>query len=167
MIAGQGAVAASGAHPSKASAYFDLILGILLILLGIRKIRKDDSGPDKNRFAGESKSTGAQFIKYMFLGFGMFVINFTTTELVFTAGKDIGLSSASIFDKLIVIVILTIITLIVVEIPILIYFTMPKRSEEILGTLNIWMQKSIKYLMAGIMFLFGIYLLVKGIGVLF
>jgi len=72
---------------------------------------------DKNRFTeDESKSTGSQFIKYMLLGFGMFVINFTTAILVFAAEKDIGLSSAPVTDKLIVIAILTVITLLVVEI---------------------------------------------------
>lgn len=158
MIVGQGASVASGEPPSKTSGYFDIILGILLILFGIRRIRKEDSGPDKNKFGSDkSKSTVSEFIKYMLLGFGMFVINFTTTVLVFAAGKDIGLSIAPIIDKLIVILILTIITLIVVEIPLLIYLTMAKRSEKILGALNVWMQKNSKYLMAGIIFLFGIY----------
>jgi len=168
IILGKGAVIASSKPPSVTSAYFDSALGILLILLGIwRIIKKGDGSPDENRFGGKSKSAISDFIKYMVLGLGMFAINFTTTVLVFASGKDIGISSASLTDKLIVVIILTIITLLVVEIPLLIYFTMPKRSEKLLGALNVWMQKNSRYLMAAVMFVFGIYLMVKGVRVLF
>jgi len=167
-LVSKGATLATKTHPSTASAYFDIILGILLILFGIRRIRKEDKGPDKNRFTEDgSKSAVNRFIKYLILGFGMFIINFTTTVLVFAAGKDIGLSTAPIFDKLIVIIILTIITLLVVEIPLLVYVIAPKTANKLLEPLNIWMQKNGKYLMAAIIFVFGIYLLIRGIGVLF
>jgi len=168
MLLGKGAAVASSKPPSVTSAYFDLAIGILLILLGIwRIIKKSDGSPDESRFGGKSKSAASDFIKYMILGLGMFTINFTTTVLVFAAGKDIGISSAGITDKIIVVIILTLITLLVVEIPLLIYFTMPKRSEKLLGALNVWMQKNSRYLMAAVMFVFGIYLAVKGLGVLF
>jgi len=169
ILLGKGAAAvAAGKPPSAASAYFDLALGIALILFGIRRVaKKGDDTPDKTRFVGKSKSAISDFIKYMILGLGMFTINFTTTVLVFAAGKDIGISGTGLTDQLIVIVILTVITLLVVEIPLLIYFTMPERSEKILEPLNRWMQKNSRYLMAAIIFVFGIYLIVKGIGVLF
>ncbi|MGZ7066889.1 MAG: GAP family protein [Methanobacterium sp.] len=167
VFVSKGAVIATGGQPSITSAYFDTILGILLILFGIRRIRTDDKGPNKKRFAGEeSKSTLSEFIKYMILGFLMFVINFTTTILVFAAGKDIGLSPVPLVDKLIVIVILTIIALIVVEVPLLVEFLFPKTANRLLEPVNKWMQKNGKYLMAAIIFIFGIYLLWKGLMVL-
>ncbi len=168
VFVSKGAVIATGGQPSETSAYFDILLGILLLLFGIRKIRAGDKGPDKNRFAGdESKSGLGEFIKYMILGLGMFVINFTTTILVFAAGKEIGLSTAPLIDKLIVIIILTIITLIVVEIPLLVAIIFPKTANKLLEPINRWMQKNGKYLMAAIIFVFGIYLLAKGFGILF
>jgi hypothetical protein len=154
-------------HPSVISAYLDLALGILLILLGIRRIVKKVTGPDKDKFIQKSKSGVSDFIKYMFLGIGIFVINFKSTILVFAASKDIGLSSAGFADKLAVIIILTVITLLVVEIPLVIYFTMPESSEKLLGALNIWMQKNSRYLVAAVLFFFGIYLMVRGIIVIF
>ena len=156
-------VLTTGTHSSTASVYFDIILGILLILLGIRRARKEDKDPDKDKFKEDASiSAGKAFIKSMIFGFGLFIINFTTTILVFAAGKDIGLSAAPIFDKLIVVVILTIITLLVVEIPLLIYILVPKTANKLLEPVNIWMQKNGKYLMAAIFFVFGIYLLIKG-----
>ncbi|HEX3013937.1 MAG TPA: GAP family protein, partial [Methanobacterium sp.] len=116
---------------------------------------------------GKSKSAVSDFIKYMILGLGMFTVNFTTTVLVFAAGKDIGISSASITDKVTVVIVFTLITLLVVEIPLLVDFSMPRRSEKVLGLLNVWMQKNSRYLMAAVMFVFGIYLMIKGIRVLF
>lgn len=154
-------------HPSVASAYLDLVFGILLILLGIRRIVKKGNGPDKDRFIQKSKSAISNFIKYMLLGLGIFTINLKTTILVFAASKDIGISSAGLTDKLTVIIILIVITLLVVEIPLLIYFTMPESSEKLLGALNIWVRKNSRYLIAAVLFFFGIYLMVKGIGVLF
>jgi len=44
---------------------------------------------------------------------------------------------------------------------------MPKTAHKILEPVYIWMQKNGKYLMAAIIFVFGIYLLAKGIGILF
>lgn len=168
IILGKGAEIASGKPPSLTSAYFDVILAILLILLGIRKIVKEDKGLDKSRFKGDKPlSAGKSFVESLLFGLGLFVINFTTTLLVFAAGKDIGLSPAPLVDKLLVIIILTIITLIVVEIPLLVYLLLPKTANKLLEPVNIWMQKNGKYLMAAILFIFGIYLLVKGAGVLF
>ena len=168
ILLGKGVAVASNKPPSVASAYFDLTLGVLLILLGIWRIaKKGHGGPDKGRFGGESKSTASDFIKYMILGIGMFVINFTTTVLVFAAGKNIGISGAGAVDKVAVVIILTLITLLVIEIPLLIYFTMPERSEKILGPINVWMQKNGRYLMAAVIFAFGIYLILKGSWVLF
>ncbi|MGB9978732.1 GAP family protein [Methanobacterium sp.] len=168
VLLGKGAAVASSKHPSVTSAYFDLALGILLILLGIgRIVKKGSGGPNESRFGGKSKSPASDFIRYMILGLGMFTVNFTTTVLVFAAGKDIGVSSAGITDKVTVVIILTLMTLLVVEIPLLIYFTMPERSEKLLGVLNTWMQKNSRYLMAAVMFVFGIYLMLKGSWVLF
>ncbi|MEN4018215.1 MAG: GAP family protein [Methanobacterium sp.] len=168
VFVSKGAVIASGTMPSTTSAYFDIVLAVLLILLGIRRTRKEDKGPDKDKFKEDASPSAVKgFIKSMGFGFGLFVINFTTTILVFAAGKDIGLSPAPLFDKLIVIIALTIITLLVVEIPLLIYILMPKTANKALAPVNIWMQKNGKYLMAAIFFVFGIYLLVKGAGVLF
>lgn len=168
ILLGKGVAVAASKPPSAASAYFDLALGIALILFGMRRVaKKGDDAPDESRFGGKSKSAVSDFIKYLILGLLMFTINFTTTVLVFAAGKDIGISGAGVADQLIVIIVLTIITLLVVEIPLLIYFTMPERSEKILQPLNKWMQRNSRYLMAAIIFIFGIYLMVKGIGVLF
>ncbi len=165
---GKGAEVATGKPPSLISAYFDIILAVLLIILGVRKIVKEDKGLDKSKFSGDKPlSAGKSFIESMIFGLGLFVVNFTTTILVFAAGKDIGISPAPVVDKLVVIVILTIITLIVVEIPLLIYVIFPKTANKFLEPVNIWMQKNGKYLMAAILFVFGIYLLSKGAGVLF
>ncbi len=165
---GKGVTVASNKPPSVTSAYIDLAIGIFLILLGIWRINKKGSdAPDKGRFGGKSKFAVSDFIKYMILGLGMFTVNFTTTILVFAEGKDIGISSAGITDKVTMVIVLTLITLFVVEIPLLVYFTMPKRSEKLLNVLNVWMQKNSRYLMAAVMFAFGIYLMVKGVRVLF
>ena len=167
-LVAKGASIATGSHPSTASAYFDVILALILILIGIRRVVKEDKGPDEDRFKQDKPiSASKSFIEAMIFGFGLFVINFTTTILVFAAGKDIGLSSAPLLDKLIIIVILTIITLLVIEVPLLVYVLVPKTANKLLEPLKIWMQKNGKYLMAAIFFVFGIYLLIKGLTVLF
>ena len=164
IAASQMTVSIIGMHSQKASGGFDFVLGAVLIFLGFRRItKKKEAQEDKNKLKEEkNQSAIASFFRYMIFGFVMFTVNFTTTVLVFAAGKDIGLSLTGLAGKLMATAILTVITLLVVEIPLAIYFLFPKTAGKILDPLNVWMKKNENYLIAVLIFVFGFYLLVKG-----
>lgn len=159
LVLGAG-IANSSSHPNPILAGIDLILGILLIIMGIHRIFIPQKSP-KHRFKGEGTvvSGTTVFLKGLMFGFVMFLINFSTTLIVLEAGKLISTSSADLMGKLIVTTILVLITLIVCEVPLLIYFLFPSRANKILSKVNIWMQKNGHILMGLVILAIGLYLL--------
>lgn len=147
-------------HPNPVLAAVDLILGAILLLMGIIRIFRPQKSP-KHRFSGEhtDASSFIVFLKGMSFGFVMFLINFSTTIIVLEAGKIISTSTAPTSGKVMVTVILILITLLVCEIPLLIYFLLPENSERILSKINVWMQKNGHILMGIVILAIGLYLL--------
>jgi len=147
-------------HPNPILAAFDLILGAVLLLLGIMRIFRPQKSP-KHRFSGEHPEASGLvvFVKGMSFGFVMFLINFSTSIIVLEAGKIISTSLAPTSGKALAIVILVLITLLVCEIPLLIYFLLPQSSERILSKINVWMQKNGHILMGLVILAIGLYLL--------
>jgi threonine/homoserine/homoserine lactone efflux protein len=157
-------ITSSSPKPNPILAAVDVLLGILLLIFGLRRIFKAQKSP-KNRFQGDTKHNSkiVQFIKGLSFGFGMFLINFSTTIIVLAAGKEIGASSADLVGKLIVITILTLITLLVCEIPLLMYILFPEKANNVLSKVNKWMQRNGHYLMGIVIVIIGIYLLWIGL----
>jgi hypothetical protein len=153
-------VTSTSHKPDPILALIDVLLGIFLLILGFRGIFKAQKPTTKN-FLGDSKKTSTitQFIKGLSFGFGMFLINFSTTIIILEAGKQIGSSSVDIYGKLIVIIILILITLLVCEIPLLIYLIFPEKANNILSRVNKWMQKNGHYLMGIVLVIIGLYLM--------
>ena len=72
---------------------------------------------------------------------GLFAVNLITTILVFFSSNQIAASDVNLIGKAISLVLLVIITLLMVEIPILICFLLPQNADKILTKLNVWIQK--------------------------
>ena len=68
----------------------DILLGIILFLAGIKRIFQAQKSPTR-LFHGDdkSKSNLVFFIKGVSYGFGLFLINFSTSIIVLEAGKEI------------------------------------------------------------------------------
>lgn len=147
-------------HPNPLLAAIDLILGVILLIMGIIRIFRPQKSP-KHRFNGDHPDASGfmVFLKGVSFGFLMFLINFSTTIIVLEAGKIISTSTAPATGKGIATVILILITLLVCEIPLLIYFLLPERSERILSKINVWMQKNGHILMGIVILAIGLYLL--------
>lgn len=142
----------------------EVLLGIVLLLLGIKRILQAQKSP-KNRIQDfdKQKSNLVVFIKGLSFGFGLFLINFSTSIIVLEAGKEIGASSFGIIGKSIVIMILIIITLLVCEIPLLMYLLYPAKAIKILSKVNKWMQKNGHILMGTVLIVIAIYLITIGL----
>ena len=142
----------------------DILLGIILFLAGIKRIFQAQKSPTR-LFHGDdkSKSNLVFFIKGVSYGFGLFLINFSTTIIVLEAGKEIGASSVDLIGKLTVVIILTIITLLVCEVPLLMYFAYPEKANNILSKVNKWMQTNGHILMGVVILVIGVYLIWIGL----
>jgi hypothetical protein len=159
FILGNG-VSTTTTHPKPILAAIDLILGVILVVMGIIRIFRPQKSP-KHRFNGEhtDSSTLIVFVKGLSFGFVMFLINFSTTIIILEAGKLIATSPVAITGKMLVSVIIILITLLVCEIPLIIYFLLPGSSERILSRINVWMQKNGHILMGLVILAIGLYLL--------
>lgn len=157
-------ITSATSQPNPILAGIDIVIGILLLILGIRRISQPQKSPT-NRFGGGGKSSSGvgMFVKGFSFGFIMFLINFSTTILVLEAGKIIGSSPADLFGKSMVIIILTIITLLVCEVPLLIYLLFPQKANNVLSKVDEWMQKNGHYLMAAVIIAIGAYLVYIGL----
>lgn len=159
FVLGNG-ISSESPHPNPLLAAIDLILGVILLVMGIIRIFRPQKSP-KHRFNGEhpDSSSFLVFLKGLSFGFVMFFINFSTTLIVLEAGKLIATVSVPITGKVIVSVILILITLLVCEVPLLIYFLLPSRSEKLLSKINVWMQKNGHILMGLVILAIGLYLI--------
>lgn len=97
------------------------------------------------------------------LAIGLFALNLITTILVFFASNQIAISNVNWMDKIISLLILVIITLLLVEIPLIICFLFPQKADTILSKLNGWIQKNGHYLTASLTIIIGIYILLNGL----
>jgi len=152
-------VTSTSHKPNPILAIIDVLLGIFLLILGFIRIFKTPKQKTKSLIENNKKtSTAMQFLKGLSFGFGMFLINFSTTIIILDAGKQIGSSSVGIYGKLIIVIILILVTLLVCEIPLLMYFLFPKKANNILSRVNKWMQKNGHYLMGIVILIIGLYL---------
>ncbi|UTB33743.1 MAG: GAP family protein [Methanobacterium sp. ERen5] len=159
FVLGNG-VSSGSSHPNPLLAAIDLILGVILLVMGIIRIFRPQKSP-KHRFSSEHPDSSSLLVFFKGLSFGlvMFFINFSTTLIVLEAGKLIATESAPITGKVTVSLILILITLLVCEVPLLIYFLLPGSSDKILSKINVWMQKNGHILMGVVILAIGLYLL--------
>lgn len=165
ILIGLGVVSTgSESHPTKMS--IDLVIGAILAILGLRSfISRDQSnkgGIFKYLEASEGAINLSIFGKFYLAGFVLFLFNTSTDVLVLAAGKEMGLAYADLLGVVIATIILTIITLLVVEIPIALYLIMPDRFQKILQPLNGWIAKNGHYLSGLMLLAIGGYLVIKG-----
>jgi len=145
-------------------AGIDIVFGILLLVLGIKRIFQSEN-VHKQRFQGIGKKSSNLkiFMEGLSFGFGMFLINFSTTIIILEAAKEIAISQVDLMGKLIIVIILMFITLIVCEIPLGLYLLFPEKANNILSNVNKWMQKNGHYLMGVVILVIGIYILWMGL----
>ena len=84
--------------------------------------------------------------------------------LVLDAGWKMGLADASAFNNVIAIIAIMLITLVIVEIPLVLFFIVPKATAKAMVSLKVWLAKY-GNLVTGIFFIIlGIILLNSGFG---
>jgi threonine/homoserine/homoserine lactone efflux protein len=159
----------SGHSDQGTLASIDIFLGALLILLGIRNIfgeRSQNHGVALLKYL-KIENTASNFSKlkrYFTVGFLTFLINFSTAIFVLAAARQIGLANAGLIDSASAIIILGIITLVVIEIPLLFFLIFPGTSEKTLQPVNKWITTNGNYLVAAFLIVIGIYIVYNGLG---
>lgn len=166
FLAAKGALFATGGNSSPLRELIDVLLGFILLFFAMKISFQKDNNPIKLENPQEERSSASEFGGSMLLAMGMFAINFITTILVIYASSQIAIFSVNWPGKTISFILLVIITLLLVEIPLLICFLVPKKANKILSQINAWIQKHGQYLTAVLLLILGFYLIHKGSGIL-
>lgn len=162
----EGGSFATGGNQGPFQGLIDVILGLFLFIYAIKISFQKDNNPIKLETPPDERSSTSEFMGSMLLAMGMFAVNFITTILVIYASSQIAISSVNWLGKTISLILLVIITLLLVEIPLVICFLMPQKANQILSKLNAWIKKHGHFLTAGLLFFLGVYLIIKGLGIL-
>jgi hypothetical protein len=162
----EGGSFATGGNQGPFQGLIDVILGLFLFIYAIKISFQKDNIPINLETPPDERSSTSEFMGSMLLAMGMFAVNFITTILVIYASSQIAISSVNWLGKTISLILLVIITLLLVEIPLVICFLMPQKANEILSKLNAWIKKHGHFLSAGLLFVLGVYLIIKGLGIL-
>ncbi len=164
IVAFSHTVAADGSSShAERSAWIDLALGALLLLLGVRQLlRRREEGPAQATDPGEGSSSHG-LGRSALLGFGMMLTNFTTAILYVAALKLIGRADVGTGDHVVALAVLLVVTLLPVLLPLASYAIAPGPASRILGPFGAWVGRHKGTV--GIVFLlgFGSYLLIKGL----
>jgi threonine/homoserine/homoserine lactone efflux protein len=141
VFLGQKLTASGNTNPATMAA-IDIFLGAVLVLLGFRNFASNDEH-NGNRILKRLQidpkaSTFSQFIKYFSIGIFAFLMNFSTAIFVLATGRAIGVANAGMSNDGIVTIILILITLIIIEIPLLFFVIIPDKAHNVIQPVNDW-----------------------------
>ncbi len=128
-----------GAGNPTTMAAVDVTLGAVLILLGFRNFvsKKENKMFDYLKI-NQDASVFSSFKHYFNLGFIAFLTNFSTAIFILAAGRVIGVADAGFVPDALSIFTLTLITLIVIEVPLLFFLTLPGKAKKVTEPVNEW-----------------------------
>ena len=171
VIVGSLAVSAGGAsesvrEPSDLSAAINIILGIVLILLGIKNLVKGprEKKPKKEKTT-DTAATGLRFGKYLGLGAILTVTNPTSMASLIASSKlvvDSGLESA---QQVAAMSLAAFYVTLPFLIPLVLALVAPDLSTRFLNGVDNILKKYSRYIIAGLLLILGLYLIKKGVDI--
>lgn len=147
-------------------AITEVVLGSILVIIALKTIFVQEE-PREGGLLGfinslQETSNFSTFIKFFYFGFITFLASFTTDIIVLQAGTIIGLSNPGFGLATITVIILGLITLLLVEIPFIIYLIFSTRAGDMLTSVGNWATDYGDYL-AGIVYLIlGFFFIIRG-----
>lgn len=143
-----------GGHNNRLSAYIDISLGLLIVLIVIRMVlTKKKDKPEKKK----------RKIPYGAVGFSFMIVNTSTLVLFIAACKIISEGKLGMMDSLVLFAILLLITMFMIAFPVLISYAMPQRSQVVLRPVTAFMSKHGSRIAQIYFLIMAVYLVVHGI----
>ena len=147
-------------------AITEIVLGSILVIIALKTIfvREEPRDGGLLGFVGslQESSNFSTFIKFFYFGFITFLASFTTDILVLQAGDIIGLSNSGFAIAAETVIILGIITLILVEVPFIVYLIFARRTGDMLASAGNWITYYGDYLTTIVYLILGIFFIVRG-----
>ncbi len=143
--------------------WLDVGLGTLLLFLGIRGLIKK---PDPNAPAKTVKERGGRNAgpgKYIAIGCIVMIADFSSIVLFLPGIRDVAVASVSLIDKFLAGSILYVAVMAPALIPLLATIISPDKADRTMGAINDWLKKHSQAITTTIFFVFGAFLIFKGL----
>lgn len=152
----------SAGEPSAAASWTKIVLGVLLLLVGVRnwRGRGGEHATPKWMTAIDSFTP----VKALGLGFLLSAVNPKNLLMGAAAGVAIGSAGLSLGDEIIAIVIFTGIAASTVAIPVIAYLFAADKMRGPLDRRKAWLQENNATVMAVLILVIGVVLIGKGVG---
>lgn len=151
----------SGGAPSSTSSWIKLVLGLLLLLLGVRQWRNRHAPHEPPKWM--AAIDGINFPQSLGLGFLLSAINPKNLIMAAGAGVTIGSAGLSIGGEIGSIAIFTVIAGSTVAIPVIAYLVAKEKMRGPLDRLKAWLEANNAAVMGMLILVLGAVLLGKGI----
>jgi hypothetical protein len=159
VLVAVGSAATIGGKLSLVTVGIDVVLGIILLYVAGRSLTKGASTPLLRSFDPDAMSVAA----VVSMGVLFSASNFSSLIPALAASKDIGVAAVPPFDKVIALVFLLVIALSWVWAPVVVYLVTPNNFDRLLDPIIRFLRRHGGQLMAAVLFLIGLYLLVRGV----
>lgn len=144
----------------------EVFLGSILIIIALKTLFILEK-PREDGFIGFVSSIPenrnfSTFLKFFYLGFITFLASFTTDILVIQAGVIIGLSNPGFILSTVAVVLLGLITLLVIEVPFIIYLIFPTKATNMLIPTHNWIINYGDYITTIVYLVLGFFFIARG-----
>jgi threonine/homoserine/homoserine lactone efflux protein len=164
LLVGQAGNTSQG-EPSTASSVIKLVLGVLLMLMGLRQWQSRPKGGETGTMPKWMSAIDSfTFGRALVLGFLLSAVNPKNLLMCLGAGTTIGAAHLSGGDDVVVVAIFTVIAASTVAIPVIGYLSARERMANPLSELRAWLTQNNAAVMAVVLLIIGVALLGKGIG---
>jgi threonine/homoserine/homoserine lactone efflux protein len=148
-----------------------VVAGILLLRDAYRHIRSspsedqpssDKSSDDESSKQKESKTLETGVAGMIGVGLAMAATNPQQYVFMATGVSQILHMPINVPERLLAFVLFMVASSVMILLPLILVLVSPNRAHEVLGKINRWIHGSMKYIVAGILILIGLYLISKG-----
>lgn len=149
----------SGLHFNSIENY---IIGFLLLFLGLRATFKKE---EKEKTDFKETKNNNEILKWFSAGFILNIFNFSSVIPYMIEVREIGQANVDILAKAIINFIIILCFLFPILFPFCIITFAPKAAEKIIDPTAYFMKKYGRYFFICLFFIFGIYYILKGVGI--
>jgi threonine/homoserine/homoserine lactone efflux protein len=152
----------AGSDASTGVSWTKIILGVLLLLVGLRQWRgRNDAAATPKWMAAINDFTP---VKALGLGFLLSAVNPKNLLMGIAAGVAIGSAGLSVGGEAVAIAVFTVIAASTVAVPVIAYLFAKQKMRGPLDALKAWLETNNATVMAVLLLVIGVVLIGKGIG---